>query len=102
MIFVHPDPGSNNNKKEEGGKFVVLPFFGKNFTKLKIILFCEKVPVPYREIFLTKILIVFTILTQKIVTKLSEIWGWDPSSGIRKRLIQIPDPGSRGQKSTGS
>ncbi len=50
------------------------------------------------KFFLTKILIVFTILTQKLVTKLSEIWGWDPRSGIRKKIIQIPDPGSRGQK----
>jgi hypothetical protein len=40
------------------------------------------------------------LFTQKIVTKLSKIWVWDPRSGIRKK--PIPDPGSRGQKGTGS
>jgi hypothetical protein len=33
------------------------------------------------------------LFTQKIVTKLSKIWLWDPGSGIRKK--PIPDPGSR-------
>ncbi len=36
----------------------------------------------------------------KIVTKLSKIGVWDPGSG--KNLFRIPDPVSRGQKSTGS
>ncbi len=40
------------------------------------------------------------IFSQKIVTKLSNIWVWDPGSG--KNPFRIPDPGSRGQKSTGS
>jgi hypothetical protein len=40
------------------------------------------------------------LFTPKIVTKLSKIWGWDLGSGIRKK--PIPDPGSRGQKGTGS
>ncbi len=31
------------------------------------------------------------LFTQKIVTKLSKIWAWDPRSGIRKK--PIPDPG---------
>jgi hypothetical protein len=43
---------------------------------------------------------IIELFTQKIVTKLSKIWVWDPGSGIR-------DPektysGSRGQKGTGS
>jgi hypothetical protein len=38
--------------------------------------------------------------TQKIFNMLSNIWVWDPGSGIRKK--PIPDPGSRGQKGTGS
>jgi hypothetical protein len=38
--------------------------------------------------------------TQKIVTKPSKIWVWDPGSEIRKK--PIPDPGSRDQKGTGS
>jgi hypothetical protein len=40
------------------------------------------------------------LFTQKIVSKLSKIWVWDPRSGIRKK--PIPDPGSRGQKGTES
>jgi hypothetical protein len=40
------------------------------------------------------------VFTQKIFNMLSNIWVWDPRSGIRKK--PIPDPGSRGQKGTGS
>jgi hypothetical protein len=35
-----------------------------------------------------------------IVTKLSKIWVWDPGSEMWNKHIQ--DPGSRGQKGTGS
>ena len=38
--------------------------------------------------------------TQRIFNMLSNIRVWDPGSGIRKK--PIPDPGSRGQKGTGS
>jgi hypothetical protein len=43
---------------------------------------------------------IIELFSQKVVTKLSKIWVWDPGSGIR-------DPektyfGSRGQKGTGS
>jgi hypothetical protein len=34
---------------------------------------------------------IIELFTQKIVTKLSKIWVWDPRSGIRKK--PIPDPG---------
>ncbi len=43
---------------------------------------------------------IIELFTQKIVTKLSKMWIWDPRSGIRKK--PIPDHGSRGQKGTGS
>jgi hypothetical protein len=43
---------------------------------------------------------IIELFTQKIVNKLSKIWVWDPGSG--KNLFWIPDPGSRGQKGTGS
>ncbi len=43
---------------------------------------------------------IFKFFTQKIVSDFSKIWVWDPRSGIRKKLA--PDPGSRGQKGTGS
>jgi hypothetical protein len=41
---------------------------------------------------------IIELFTQKIVTKLYKIWVRDP--GSRKK--PIPDPGSRGQKGTGS
>jgi hypothetical protein len=34
---------------------------------------------------------IIELFTQKIVTKLSKIWLWDPGSG--KNLFRIPDPG---------
>jgi hypothetical protein len=43
---------------------------------------------------------IIELFTQKIVSKLSKIWVWDPRSGIREK--PIPDPGSRGQKGPGS
>jgi hypothetical protein len=36
---------------------------------------------------------ILELFTQKIVTKLSKIWVWDPGSEIRKNLFRIPDPG---------
>jgi hypothetical protein len=42
---------------------------------------------------------IIELFAQKIVTKLSKVWVWDPGSEIRKK--PIPDPGSRGQKDTG-
>jgi hypothetical protein len=43
---------------------------------------------------------IIELFTQKIVTKLSKIWVWDPKSGIRDK--PIPFLGSRGQKDPGS
>jgi hypothetical protein len=43
---------------------------------------------------------IIELFTQKIVSQLSKIWVRDPGSEIRKK--PIPDPGSRGQKGTGS
>jgi hypothetical protein len=43
---------------------------------------------------------IIELFTQKIVTKLSKIWVWDPRSGFRKKPIldpgvkKAPDPGS--------
>jgi hypothetical protein len=71
LIFTHPgsrisDPGSK--------KFVVIPFFGViNFTKLNYFIF---------EMLKKKIWANFQRITelfnQKIVSKLSKIWVWDP------------------------
>jgi hypothetical protein len=41
---------------------------------------------------------IIELFTQKIVKKLFKIWSRDPGSGKKP----IPDPGSRGQKGTGS
>jgi hypothetical protein len=75
-------------------KFVVITFFvAKNFTLLKIILFVKckkKIWANFKRI--------IELFSQKIVSKLSKIWVWDPGSGKKP----IPDPGSRVQKSTGS
>jgi hypothetical protein len=100
LIFTHPgsrisDPGSKNSNKREGGKkFVVITFYvATNFTKLQIIeVLKKKIWANFQRI--------IELFTKKIVTKLSKIWIWDPRSGIRKK--PIPDPGSRGQKGTGS
>jgi hypothetical protein len=32
---------------------------------------------------------IIEVFTQKIVTKLSKLWGWDPRSGIRKKPSRI-------------
>ncbi len=50
---------------------------------------------------------IIELFTKKIVKKLFKIWSWHPGSGIRDpgsgiRKKPIPDPGSRGQKGTGS
>jgi hypothetical protein len=34
---------------------------------------------------------IIELFTQKIVTKLSKVWVWDP--GSEKNLFRIPDPG---------
>jgi hypothetical protein len=40
------------------------------------------------------------VFSQKIVTKLSKIWVWDPGSG--KNLSRIPDPGVKKALDPGS
>ncbi len=42
----------------------------------------------------------FQRIIEIFVKKLFKIWSWDPGSGSRNK--PIPDPGSRGQKGTGS
>jgi hypothetical protein len=73
-------------------KFVVIPFFRAiNFTKLNYFIFemlKKKIWANFHRI--------IELFTQKIVTKRSKIWVWDPESRIRKK--PIPDPRSRGQK----
>ncbi len=84
-MFI-PDPGSKSSNERQGRKKNSLSyhFFGAiNFTKLNYFIF---------EMLKKKIWanfqIIIELFTQKIVTRLSKIWVWDP--------------GSRGQKGTGS
>jgi hypothetical protein len=81
-----PDP--KTAMKDIGEKiFVVIPFFGViNFTKLNYFIFemlKKKIWANFQRI--------IELFTQKIVSKLSKIWVWDPRSG--KNLFRIPDPG---------
>ncbi len=76
-----------------------MPFcVATNFTKLKIILFLKC----WRKNIYTNFQRIIKLFTQKIVTKFTKIWVWDPGSrsGIRKK--PNPDPGSMGQKGSGS
>jgi hypothetical protein len=43
---------------------------------------------------------IIELFTQKIVTKLSKIWIWDP--GSEKNLFRIPDPGVKTAPEPGS
>ncbi len=50
---------------------------------------------------------IIELFTQKIVTKLSKVWVWDPGSEIRdpgsgKNLFRIPDPGVKKAPDPGS
>jgi hypothetical protein len=109
LIFTHPgsrisDPGFRIRKQQQkrGVKQIaVIPFYvATNFTKLKIILVFKTLKI--------KIWVNFQrIFTQKIVTKLSKIWVWDPGSGIRdpgsgKNLFRIPDKGIKKAPDHGS
>ncbi len=61
-------------------------FVATNFTKFQILFIFEllnKIWANFQR--------VIELFIQKIVTKLSEIWGWDPGSG--KNLSRIPDQG---------
>jgi hypothetical protein len=80
-------------------KLVVITFYvATNFTKLQIINYF-RFEVPKKKIW-ANFQRIIELFTQKIVTKLSKIWVWDPGSEIRKKPIL--DPGSRGQRGTGS
>jgi hypothetical protein len=88
-----PDPKTAT--KERGEKISCHNFFvAVNFTKLKLILFLKCL----RKNNLAQFSKNYRTFHPK--TTLSKIWIWDPRSGIQKK--PIPDPGSRGQKDTGS
>ena len=100
LIFTHP--GSRIQKqqqKREVKQFDVIPFnVATNFNKIvqyfSFEVLKKKIWANFQRI--------MELFTQKIVTKLSKIWVWDPGSEIRDPEKPFPDPGSRGQKATGS
>ncbi len=108
-MFI-PDPGSwfspsripdpKIATKERGGKNFVIKLFSVAtfFTKLNIILFLKC----WRKKFGPNFKELLKFLPKKLSLS-SQKYGFgirDPRSGIRKK--PIPDPGSRGQKGTGS
>ncbi len=110
LIFIHPgsrisdpgsripDPGSkNSNRRERWKKNCCHTFLcSHKFHKFVIYFSFEVLKKKIWENFQR----IIELFTQKIVKKLLKIWSWDPRSGIRQK--PIPDPGSRGQKGTGS
>ncbi len=100
-----PDAGSKNSNKREGWKkicrhnFLCSHKFHKIAHYFSFDVLKKKIWANFQRI--------TELFTQKIVNKLSKLWIWDPGSEIRdtgsgKNLFRIPDPGSRGQKGTGS
>ncbi len=98
LIFTHPgsrilDPGSKNSNRREGRKKKICHTF-----------FCSHESHKIENYFIFEMLKkkiwanfqrILEVFTQKIVTKLSKIWVWDPGSwtpdpGVKK----APDPRS--------
>ncbi len=89
-----PYPGSNNSsKREEWKKNCCHTFFWSHKFHINEHYFIFEMP---KKNIWANFQRIIEFFTQKIVTKLSKIWVWDPRSGIRKK--PIPDPGSTGQK----
>jgi hypothetical protein len=91
-----PDP--KTAMKDIGEKnFVVIPFFWSHkFHKIELFYFLNVDEKNLGQLF-----------TQKIVSKLSKIWVWDPGSEFRdpvsgKNLFRIPGPGVKTAPDPGS
>ncbi len=101
LIFNHPgsrilDPKTGTKERGEKKIFCHNFFCSHKFHKI-VNYFIFEMP---KKKNLGQFPRIYRTFTQKIVTKLSKIWDWDPGSEIR-------DPektysGSRGQKGTGS
>ncbi len=105
LLFTHPgsrisDPGSQNSNKREGWKKISCHSFlcSHKFHKIENYFSFEMLK---KKIWVNFLRIIWPF-TQKIFTKLSNIWVWDPGSEIRDPEKTIPDPGSRVHKGTGS
>jgi hypothetical protein len=91
-----PDPKSVTKERGEKKFFYHTFFCSHKFHKIEYYVFFEML----KKKILANFQRIVEVFTQKIFNMLSNIWVWDPRSGIRKK--PIPDPGSRGQKGTGS
>ncbi len=93
-----PNPGSKNSNKREGRKkicghnFLCSHKFHKIANYFSFEVLKKKIWANFQRI--------IELFTQKIVTKLSNIWIWDPGSG--KNLFLIPDPGVKKAPDPGS
>jgi hypothetical protein len=102
-----PDPGSKNSNKRQGWKkfFCQTIFCSHKFHKTQYYLFL----ICWRKKIWPNFPRIIEVFTQKIVTKHSIIWVWDPGSEIRDpektysgsgipdpgvKKAPIPDPGS--------
>ncbi len=92
------DPGSKNSNKRERWKKISCHTFLCSHKFNKIVNYFS-FEVLKKKIW-ANLQRIIELFTKKIVKKLLNIWSWDPGSGIRKK--PIPDPGSKGQKGTGS
>ncbi len=95
-----PDLGSRIQKQQQkrGAKncYFFITFYVAKFHKIANYFSFE---VPKKKIWANfqRIIVLFT---QKIVTKVSKIWVWDPGSG--KNLFRIPNPGVKKAPDPGS
>ncbi len=83
-----PDPGSKNSNKREGWKNIWCHTFLCSHKFHKIVHYFS-FEVPKKKIW-ANFQRIIELFAQKIVTKLSKVWVWDPGSG--KNLFRIPDP----------
>jgi hypothetical protein len=96
-MFI-PDRGSKNRNKRQGWKkiFCQTIFCSHKLHKTQYYFIFDMLKKKIWPNF-PRIIEVFT---QKIVTKPSKIWVWDPGSG--KNLFRIPDPGVKKAPDPGS
>jgi hypothetical protein len=93
-----PEPGFKNSNKREGWKkLVVILFCSHKFHKIENYFIFEMLNKKFSANFQR----IIELFTQKIVTKLSKIWFWDPGSQIRDPGVKKAlDPGSGSASAT--
>ncbi len=94
LIFTHPgsripDPRSNNINKDRGENFFFQTIFcSHKFHKTQYYFIFDML----KKKFWPNFPRIIEVFTQKIVTKPSKIWVWDPGSEIRDPRSGIWDP----------